>query len=114
MSEDRPVLFSVATPYPETPTVKLCVQTWEEHIVSRHAETKLEDVRKVAESVETVSPSNSDGRVVFTSSSVTSPRGTPLGVIVDTLKGEIVTAYYNRSLKTIDQDQVLWSQSDTQ
>jgi hypothetical protein len=114
MSEDRKFLFSVSTPYPETPQVVLCIQTWEEHIVKRHPEAKLEEVRMVTENVEIVSPSNSEGRVVFTNPTVTSPNGTPLGVIVDTRVGEIVTAYYNRSLTTIDKDQVLWSRSDAQ
>lgn len=113
----KTALFVVATPYPGAPTVTLFETTWTEHIVKRHVEMtgKMPDVQAVVKNVSTVSTGTSaPNYVVFTNKDIVSPSGTPLGVIVDTEQGEIVTAYYNRTLKVIQSDQVLWSQSDVE
>lgn len=109
-------LFAVSTPFPRAPRVTLYNTTWYDHILKRHVELvdKQDDVQAVVANVNAVMPGNlNPDNVVFLNHLVTSASGTPLGVVVDLARGEVCTAYYNRSFRIIDPGQALWLQPIT-
>jgi hypothetical protein len=108
---ERKPLFVTETPFPRVPAATLFEDTWLEHIVRGHVymQGREAEVRAVVASpTAVVSGTSNPDYVVFLNQSVTTSGGTPLAVIVDPQEQIICTAYYNRSLKVVAADRVLW------
>src|SRR6266446_4078389 len=106
----RPPLFTVATPYPKASPVTLYSETWCDHIIVRHPEMSGQEaaVLQVASNPTIVFPGNMPNTAMFVNQEVTTPRGTPLVVIVDEQDKFIRSAYYNRAVRFYSVSQALW------
>jgi hypothetical protein len=114
---DRKPLFTVSTPWPRVPRATLLSDVWNDHIVKGHVEMsgREEDVRTIVTTPTAVlSGTTNREYVIYVSQAVTTPGGTPIGVVIDPEEQIIVTAYPNRSLKlVIPQERILWLPSGT-
>jgi hypothetical protein len=109
---ERKPIFVARTPWDKVPEVTLFADTWHEHIVKSHVQMagKEPEVQTVASNPTFILQGTSNlGHVIYINETVTSQSGTPLAVIINPEQKIIVSAYYNRSLKVITPDQVIWS-----
>lgn len=107
MSKQGKPVFVVPTAYPKTPQVTLFYERWK-HIAEDHPEIDQQSVLSATANVSVVLPGKYPNTVMFINPQVTTPGGTPLGVIVHEEEASIVTAYYNRSMRIIPTGQALW------
>jgi hypothetical protein len=114
VTDGRKALLVIPTPLPGLPQVTLYQDTWLDHIVKNHpymaGKEKLVEVAAMNPTVIMVGTSNPSYRV-FVNQQATTSSGTPLIVIIDPAKEVICTALYNRSYRTIQTEQVIWSPS---
>jgi hypothetical protein len=109
-------IFAVSAPVLFLPTVFLEAARWNEHIVKNHSYMigREKQVLEVASQPTYVLPGSvtagtaSPSYLLLINETVVSRGGSPLSVAVDPASGEIRTAYFNRSLRTIDMRHVLW------
>lgn len=115
MSGGRIPLFVTQTPFPGLSNVTLFADTWHDHIVKGHPDMhgKVDLVRTTVSSPDVVAigTANPDYRV-FVNRAGTTSGSSPLVVIVDPEQQLICTAYYNRTFKVIQSDQVVWLPSE--
>lgn len=110
----RSPIFTVATPYPDAPTVTLMDNTWSDHIVAGHPEmgANLEAVKNTLQGPDVVCTVSNPDYYGFVSSSHTNSKGHPLLVVVspvDTSGDPVVaTAYHSRKHQTVDPKSVKW------
>lgn len=107
------MLFIVKTPFPGASEVTLYQDRWENHIVANHVAMtgKEEVVKAIVSAPAMVLPpgiNHPAHYVTFVNPAHTGVGKTPIGVVVDTQLGSVVTAYQNRSLKFIDSRRALW------
>ncbi len=98
----RAPLFAVDTPVPGFERVTLYLDTWQDHVVSRHPELqgREEQVRGILIAPTLVCRSTSEeSRAIFLRRDILSPKGSPLLVIVDRQALAVCTAYFNRSFQ---------------
>jgi len=110
VSEDDP-LFTAKTPVPWLPPITLLRSTWERHILPNHSYMSGKEmvVRSTISRPSVVMPGISDpANLIFVNMNVTTSKGHPLTVIVSPQKAIVLTALFNRSYRTIDQEMAIW------
>jgi hypothetical protein len=108
VSKKSKPLFIIPTAYPLTPQITLSEDRWQ-HIVERHPEVDQQSVLDVTANLGIVFPTTTAPNIVmFVNPQITTPGGTPLGVIVQQDEAEIITAFYNRAIGQIPLSQALW------
>lgn len=113
---EESTVFEVVTPVSWLPKVTLYASWWQEHIVTQHTYMagREDMVRSVVSEPSvvlggsTTVGSANPNFVIMLNERIVSQKGIPLGVVVDPQDGEIRTAYFNRSLASIDASKILW------